>query len=230
MLVDVDDSGRAVRVRGDAEHPFTHGGLCVKVNNYEKRTYHRDRLLYPMKRAGRKGEGKFERISWDEALDTVATRLRAIAVDDPQAILPYSYAGTMGLLNGGSMDRRFFHRLGASLLDRTICATAGMFGMRYTVGASVGTNPETVDQAKFILIWGSNIITSNIHLWRYILRARTNGARVVTIDPLRTRTAAQSDEHIPIMPGTDGALALALMHVILRDGLQDEDYIDRHTI
>src|SRR5262249_6959907 len=168
--------------------------------------------------------------SWHEALDTIASRLKSIASDDPQTILPYSYAGTMGLLNGGSMDRRFFHRLGASLLDRTICATAGMFGMRYTVGASVGTNPETVDRAKFILVWGSNVITSNIHLWRYILRARANGARIVTIDPLRTRTAQQSDEHIAIMPGTDGALALGMMHIVVRDGLQDQDYINQHTV
>ncbi|HYR90240.1 MAG TPA: molybdopterin oxidoreductase family protein [Terriglobia bacterium] len=230
MLVEVDESGRAVRVKGDPANPFTHGGLCVKVAHYEKRTYHADRLLFPMKRTGRKGEGKFQRISWDEAIDTVATRLGAVAKENPQSILPYSYAGTMGLLQGASMDRRFFHRLGASLLDRTICSTAGMFGMRYTVGASVGTNPETVDQAKYILIWGSNIITSNIHLWRYILKARSRGARIVTIDPLRTRTGEQSDEHIPIMPGTDGALALAMMHIILRDGLQDQDYIDQYTL
>jgi len=230
MLVEVDESGRAVRVKGDPGNPFTHGGLCVKVAHYEKRTYHADRLLFPMKRTGRKGEGKFQRISWDEAIDTVAARLAAVAKEDPQCILPYSYAGTMGLLQGGSMDRRFFHRLGASLLDRTICSSAGMFGMRYTVGASVGTNPETVDQAKYILIWGSNIITSNIHLWRYILKARSQGARIVTIDPLRTRTGEQSDEHIPIMPGTDGALALGMMHIILRDALQDQDYIDRYTL
>src|SRR6266704_2335004 len=230
MLVELDASGRAVRVEGDPENPYTHGGLCVKVAHYEKRTYHKDRLLYPMKRAGRKGKGKFERISWDEALETITARLKAITEQNPQSILPYSYAGTMGLLQGGSMDRRFFHRLGASLLDRTICSTAGMFGMRYTVGASVGTNPETVDQTKYILIWGSNIITSNIHLWRYMLKARSRGAKIVTIDPLRTRTGDQSDEHIPIMPGTDGALALGMMHVIIRDGLQDQDYIDRYTI
>ena len=230
MLVEVDETGRAVRVRGDPDNPYTHGGLCVKVAHYEKRTYHRERLLYPMKRAGRKGEGKFVRISWDEALETIAAKLQLIAKENPVSILPYSYAGTMGLLQGGSMDRRFFHRLGASLLDRTICSTAGMFGMRYTVGASVGTNPETVDQAKYILIWGSNIITSNIHLWRYILKARSRGAKIVTIDPLRTKTGDQSDEHIPIMPGTDGALALAMMHVIIRDGLHDQDYIDRYTI
>jgi anaerobic selenocysteine-containing dehydrogenase len=230
MLVEVDDAGRAVRVKGDPSHPFTHGGLCVKVNHYERRTYNEDRVLYPMKRTGKKGEGKFARISWNEALDTIATELKTIASDNPESILPYSYAGTMGLLQGGSMDRRFFHRLGASLLDRTICSSAGMYGMRYTVGASVGTNPETVDQAKYILIWGSNIITSNIHLWRYILKARSRGAKIVTIDPLRTRTGDQSDEHIAIMPGTDGALALGMMHIIVRDGLQDHDYIDQYTI
>jgi len=230
MLVHVDDSGRAVRVTGDPSNPFTHGGLCVKVAHYEKRTYHPDRVLYPLKRAGRKGEGRFDRISWDEALNEIAEKLETIAKENPESILPYSYAGTMGFLQGGSMDRRFFHRLGASLLDRTICSTAGMYGMRYTVGASVGTNPETVDQAKYILIWGSNVITSNIHLWRYILKARSHGAKIVTIDPLRTRTGEQSDEHIPIMPGTDGALALGMMHIILRDGLHDEDYIERHTL
>src|SRR5215469_12053585 len=230
MLVEVDDTGRAVRVKGDPANPFTHGGLCVKVAHYEKRTYHADRLLYPMKRVGQKGDGQFTRVSWDEALDTICSRLKAIAADDPQSILPYSYAGTMGQLQGSSMDRRFFHRLGASLLDRTICSTAGMFGMRYTVGASVGTNPETVDQAKYILIWGSNIITSNIHLWRYILKARSRGAKIVTIDPLRTKTGEQSDEHIAIMPGTDGALALGMMHIIVRDGLQDHDYIHRYTL
>jgi anaerobic selenocysteine-containing dehydrogenase len=229
MLVEVEN-GRAMRVLGDPTNPYTHGGLCVKVAHYEKRTYHPDRLLYPMKRSGRKGEGKFERISWDEALDTIAGKLKTIAADNPESILPYSYAGTMGCLQGASMDRRFFHWLGASLLDRTICSHAGMFGMRYSVGASVGTNPETVDQAKYILIWGSNIITSNIHLWRYILKARSQGAKIVTIDPLRTRTGEQSDEHIPIMPGTDGALALAMMHIIVRDGLEDADYIDRYTI
>src|SRR5215510_3491179 len=230
MLVEVDENGRAVRVKGDPSNPYTHGGLCVKVAHYEKRTYHAERLVYPMKRTGRKGNGNFERISWDEALDTIAGKLKAIAEENPESILPYSYAGTMGLLQGSSMDRRFFHRLGASLLDRTICSSAGGFGMRYTVGASIGTNPETVDQAKYILIWGSNIITSNIHLWRYILKARSRGAKIVTIDPLRTRTAEQSDEHIPIMPGTDAALALALMHVIVRDGLHDKSYIENHAI
>lgn len=230
MLVEVNAEGRAVRVLGDPQHSFTHGGLCVKVAHYEQRTYHKDRLLYPMKRIGPKGAGAFERISWDEALDLAAQRLTAIARDNPESILPYSYAGTMGLLQGSSMDRRFFHALGASLLDRTICATAGMFGMRYTVGASVGTPPETVDRAKLILVWGSNMITSNLHLWRLVLKAKSQGARIVAIDPLRTRTAEHCDEHIAIIPGTDGALALAMMHVILREGLEDRDYLERHTI
>ena len=230
MLVEVDETGRAIRVKGDPAHPFTHGGLCVKVAHYERRTYHNDRLLYPMKRVGPKGRGEFARISWDEALDAAAGKFQAIARENPESILPYSYAGTMGLLQGQSMDRRFFHRLGASLLERSICSNAGMFGMRYTMGASVGTNPETVDRAKYILIWGSNVITSNIHLWRYILRAREAGARVVTIDPIRTKTGEQSDEHVAIMPGTDGAFALGMMHIILRDGLQDQDYIDKYTV
>src|SRR5690242_373994 len=231
MLVTVEN-GRAVDIRGAPDHPPTDGALCTKVAHYLERTYSPDRLRFPMRRVGAKGEGRFARISWDDALDEIAARFKSIAasVDGPQAILPYSYAGTMGLLQGGSMDRRFFHRLGASLLDRTICSSAGMYGMRYTVGASVGTNPETVHRAKYILIWGSNIITSNIHLWRYILKARSQGAKIVTIDPLRTRTGDQSDEHIPIMPGTDGALALGMMHIIIRDGLQDQDYIDQYTI
>jgi len=204
MLVEIDDQGRAVRVKGDPAHAFTHGGLCVKVAHYERRTYHPERLRYPMRRVGRKGEGKFERISWDEALDTTAAKLKSIASDNPESILPYSYAGTMGLLQGASMDRRFFHRLGASLLDRTICSAAGMFGMRYSVGASVGTNPETVDRAKYILIWGSNVITSNLHLWRYILKARSHGAKIVTIDPLLTKTGEQSDEHNATPAGQRG--------------------------
>src|SRR6478752_958792 len=231
-LLTTVENGRAIAVRGATDHPATAGVLCTKVARYLDRTYSDQRLLHPMKRVGNKGEGWFARISWDEALETIATRFAEIArsADGPQAIVPYSYAGTMGLLQGSSMDRRFFHRLGASLLDRTICSSAGMFGMRYTVGASVGTNPETVDQAKYVLIWGSNVITSNIHLWRYILKARSRGARIVTIDPLRTKTGEQSDEHIAIMPGTDGALALGMMHIIIRDGLEDQDYIDRYTI
>lgn len=223
-------AGRAVKIEGDPEHRFTGGFLCAKVSKYLDRVYHADRLLYPQRRVGAKGEGKFTQISWDEALDEIAHRLKKIAVEyGSQAVLPYSYAGTMGLLNYGSMDRRFFHRYGASLLDRTICASAGAAGYKYTVGASIGYDPEAIRYARLIVIMGSNILTSNVHLWPFILEARKNGAKVVTIDPYRNRTADASDEHIYIRPGTDAALAMGLMHVIVREGLHDRDYIERYT-
>ena len=231
MLVTVE-SGRAVRVAGDPEHPFTNGFLCAKVNRYIERTYHRDRLLHPLRRTGPKGSGQFERISWDEALDEIATRLNAIRAssDGPQAILPYSYAGTMGLIQGSSMDRRFFHTIGASLLDRTICSMAGSVGMRMTLGASVGADPELIPESDLVLLWGTNTLTANPHLWPFVLRARERGATVIAIDPIRTRTAAQCDEWIAIRPGTDAALALGMMHVLFERGLEDKDYIASYTV
>ena len=231
MLVDVED-GRATRVAGNPDHAFTQGFLCTKVSKYLERTYHNDRLLYPQIRSGAKGEGKFRRASWDEALSLIAEKFRAIIAspDGPQAILPYSYAGTMGLIQGEAMAGRFFHRIGASLLARTICSTAGSEALNLTYGTRMGTDPETVDRAKLILLWGTNTLTANPHLWPYIRRARENGARVITIDPLRTRTAVASDEHVPIRPGTDGALALGMMHVIFRDGLEDRDYLEGMTV
>ena len=231
MLVTVED-GRATRVAGDPEHPFTNGFLCAKVNRYVERTYHRDRLLRPMRRVGAKGSGSFEPVSWDEALGAIAERLGAIArsADGPQAILPYSYAGTMGLLQGSSMDRRFFHLLGASKLDRTICSMAGTMGMRMTVGANIGADAEGLPESDLVLLWGTNTLTSNPHLWPHVLRAREHGARVIAIDPIRTRTAAQCDEWIGIRPGTDAALALGMMHVIFARGLEDADYLARHTL
>lgn len=226
------EQGKAVRIQGDPEHPFTQGFLCTKVNRYLERTYHADRVLTPLKRVGAKGKGEFVEATWDEALDDIAERLNAIAKssDGPQAILPYSYAGTMGLLQGESMDRRFFHLLGASKLDRTICATAGMMGMRMTVGANVGADAEGVPHADLILLWGTNTLTSNPHLWPQILEARAKGAQVLCIDPIRTRTAEQCDEWIAIRPGTDAALALGMMHVIFADSLEDADYIERYTL
>lgn len=231
MLVTVED-GRAIRVAGDPDHPFTNGFLCAKVNRYVERTYHRDRLLHPLRRIGPKGRGQFERITWDEALDEVAERLTAIArsADGPQAILPYSYAGTMGIVQGGSIDRRFFHTLGASKLNRTICSTPGTIGMRMTVGANIGADVEGIPQSDLILLWGTNTLTSNPHMWPFVLRARENGARVIAIDPIRTRTAAQCDEWLPIRPGTDAALALGLMHVIFELALEDHDFLERYTL
>jgi anaerobic selenocysteine-containing dehydrogenase len=230
MLVTVED-GRAVRIAGDPDHPVTQGFLCTKVNKYLERTYHEGRLLYPQIRVGAKGEGKFRRASWDEALNLIAERLHGvIATDGPQAILPYSYAGTMGLLQGEGMDRRFFHALGASLLDRTICATAGAEAMNLTYGTRMGTDIEHLGAAKLVLLWGTNTLTSNPHLWPFVRQAHDNGAKTICIDPIRTRTAAACDEHIAIRPGTDAALALAMMHVLFRDGHADLDYLASLTV
>lgn len=230
MLVTVEN-GRATRVAGDPSHPVTQGFLCAKVNRYIERTYHPDRVRTPLRRAGPKGSGRFEPITWDEALDTIAHRLHhTIAEHGAESVLPYSYAGTMGLVQGESMDRRFFHLLGASRLDRTICAMAGTVGMRMTVGANVGTDTEGVSESDLILLWGTNTLTANPHLWPFILQARARGAPVVCIDPLRTRTAQQCDEWLPIRPGTDAALALGIMHVVFAAGLEDREYLERHTI
>ena len=231
MLVTVEN-GRAKRVAGDPDHPFTQGFLCAKVNRYVERTYHPDRLLYPLRRVGPKGSGRFARISWEEALTETAERLSAIAgsADGPQAILPYSYAGTMGLVQGSSMDHRFFHALGASKLDRTICSMAGTVGMRMTVGANIGADAEGIPESDLVLLWGTNTLTSNPHLWPFVLAARERGAPVIAIDPLRTRTAAQCDEWIAIRPGTDAALALGMMNVLFERQLEDRDFLAQHTI
>ncbi|HST59093.1 MAG TPA: molybdopterin oxidoreductase family protein [Longimicrobium sp.] len=231
MLVHVQD-GRAVRVQGDPDHPVTQGFLCTKVNRYVERTYHADRLTVPLRRVGPKGEGRFEPATWDEALDDIARRLNEIRHGEhgPQAILPYSYSGTLGKVQGESMDRRFFHRIGASLLDRTICAAAGSAGWAATYGDRMGPTPTEAEHARFILLWGTNTLTSNPHLWPALRRAREAGARIIAIDPIRTRTAAQCDEHLPIRPGTDAALALGLMHVIFRDWLEDANYLRDNTV
>ncbi|AZG13322.1 MULTISPECIES: molybdopterin-containing oxidoreductase family protein [Cupriavidus] len=229
LLVTVED-GRATKVAGDPDHPTTGGVLCTKVSRYTERTYHPDRVLTPLRRVGRKGEGRFEPISWDAALDEIATRLTAIAARNPEAIVPYSYAGTMGLVQGESMAARFFHKLGASLLDRTICANAGATALRYTYGASVGMDIEHVVDAKLVIIWGGNPIASNLHFWTRVQEAKRRGATLVAIDPYRSLTAEKCHRHIAPMPGTDGALALAMIHVLIRDGLLDHDYIARHTV
>ena len=231
MLVHVQD-GRAVRVQGDPAHPVTQGFLCTKVNRYVERTYHADRLTVPLRRVGPKGEGRFETATWDEAIHHIARRLDEIrhGPHGPQAILPYSYAGTMGLVQGSSMDRRFFHRIGASLLARTICAAAGTAGWMATYGDRMGPSPEEAEHAKLVILWGTNTLTSNPHLWPALRRARERGATLVAIDPIRTRTAAQCDRWLAIRPGTDAALALALMHVAFREGRHDEAYLSEHTV
>ncbi|HUB81059.1 MAG TPA: molybdopterin-dependent oxidoreductase [Bryobacteraceae bacterium] len=229
LLVTIDN-GRATRLRGDPAHPVTRGFLCGKVAQYLEREYSPQRLLYPQRRVGRKGEGRFERISWDEALDTIAGRFRDIAAQfGSEAILPYSYAGTMGLLQGSGMDRRFFHRLGASRLERTICSEAGKAGLMQALGIRYGTEPEQFRHSRLILAWGANILGTNVHLWPFIVEARRNGAKFYTIDPRRNRTGELSDKHFFINPGSDTALALAMMHVIVAERLYDADYVERHT-
>ncbi|RYZ13304.1 MAG: molybdopterin oxidoreductase family protein [Comamonadaceae bacterium] len=227
-LVTTVEDGVAVKLQGNPAHLHTAGVLCTKVSRYIERCNHPERLTEPMRRVGPKGSGRFEPVGWDEALDDIAARLRAI--DDPQRILPYSYAGTMGLVQGESMDRRFFHRLGASLLDRTICATAGGEALGHTLGGKVGMRVEFFSESRLILIWGSNSIASNLHFWRHAQAARRNGARLVCIDPRRTETADKCDEHVALMPGTDAALALSLMHELIVNDWLDHDYIERHTL
>jgi anaerobic selenocysteine-containing dehydrogenase len=238
VLITVQD-GRATRIQGDPEHPVTRGFLCAKVAKYLDRVYSPDRVMCPMRRVGPKGPGQptrnesqvWQRISWNEALDEITSRFRAISSEfGSEAILPYSYGGTLGALNGGSMDRRFFHRLGASQLDRTICSAAGEAGLKSVLGVKLGTEPEQFRHSKYIIAWASNIHGNNVHLWPFIAEARRNGAKLVVIDPYRTRTAECADWYLPINPGTDAALALGMMHVIIGENLQDADYLSKYTI
>ncbi|HTZ89218.1 MAG TPA: molybdopterin-dependent oxidoreductase [Alloacidobacterium sp.] len=239
VLVTIDETGRATRVQGDPNHPVTQGFLCGKVAKYLDRVYSPDRLLYPMRRRagidkGPLPQGKeheaFERICWDEALDIIAAKLQKISDEHgPESILPYSYAGTIGVLGYGSMDRRFFNRLGASQLDRTICSSAGGDALVSVYGRKLGTDTEHFRHARYIIAWGANVHGNNIHLWPMIEEARRSGARLIVIDPYKTRTAKLADWHIAINPGTDVALALGMMHVILRDGLEDSKYITENT-
>ena len=229
-LLTTVEGGIATKVQGNPDHPQTGGVLCNKVARYAERTYHPDRLLTPLKRSGPKGSGQFEAVSWDAALKDIASQLKTIAARQPEAIVPYSYAGTMGLVQGEAMAARFFNRLGASLLDRTICSSAGGEGLRQTLGGKVGMRVEFFAEAKLIIIWGSNSIGSNLHFWRYAQQAKRDGAKLICIDPRKTETAEKCHEHIALLPGTDAALALAIMHELIVHGWLDHDYIARHTL
>lgn len=229
-LVTTVKGGIAVRVQGNPAHRPTDGVLCAKVSRYTERTYHPDRVTRPLRRAGPKGSGRFEPVSWDEALDDIAARLGAIAARNPEAIVPYSYAGTMGLVQGESIAARFFHQLGASLLDRTICASAGGEALTQTLGGKVGMKVEFFAESKLIVIWGSNSIASNLHFWRLAQEAKRRGAKLVCIDPRRSETAEKCHEHIQLLPGTDAALALAVMHELIVHDWLDHDYLERHTL
>lgn len=230
MLVTVRD-GTAVEVAGDPEHPFTRGGLCVKVDNYLDRVYSSDRVLFPLRRSGPKGSGRFERISWDAALDEIAGKFTAI-VDEygPEAIMPCSYLGTEGILNGLNVGDPFFAKLGATIAERTYCDSGSCTAYAMTIGDTAGVDPESLVHSKFILIWACNVMSTNLHLWPFIAEAKKRGAKVVVVDPVKTRTANAADWYIPIRPGTDAALALAMMHVITNEGLTDDDYIANYTV
>ncbi|MFN3438712.1 MAG: molybdopterin-dependent oxidoreductase [Acidovorax sp.] len=232
-LLTTVENGVATRVQGNPAHPHTDGVLCAKVSKYTERSYHPERVLTPLKRIGPKGQigsGQFTPVSWDEALNDIAQRLKTIAARAPEAVLPYSYAGTMGMVQGESMDRRFFHKLGASQLDRTICASAGAEALVQTLGGKVGMKVEFFAESQLIIIWGSNSIGSNLHFWRYAQQAKRNGAKLVCIDPRKSETADKCHEHIALRPGTDAALALALMHELIANDWLDHDYIARHTL
>lgn len=230
MLAWVRD-GEIVRVAGDPEHPVTRGAICGKATRYAERVYSPDRVLYPQRRVGPKGAGQFERISWDEALDTIVDRFQALVAEHgPESILPYSFAGNMGLTSMGSMDRRLFNRLGASQLDRTVCSAAGNAGYDVTIGAKRGTDPETTARARYIIAWGSNLASVNMHQMTYIRQAQRAGATFVHIDVQRNRTTAFADRFVQVRPGTDAALALGMMHVIIRDGLHDREYVESNTV
>ncbi|HUE53366.1 MAG TPA: molybdopterin-dependent oxidoreductase [Terriglobales bacterium] len=233
VLITVED-GRATKIVGDPAHPVTRGFLCGKVAKYLDRVYSPERVLYPMRRMAPKGvvwAQSFERISWDQAVDEITSRFKTIVSEfGSEAILPYSYGGTLGALNGASMDRRFFHRLGASQLARNICSAAGEAGLKSVIGVKLGTEPEQFRHSRYIIAWASNIHGNNIHLWPFIEEARRDGAKLVVIDPYRTRTAACADWFLPINPGTDAALALGMMHVIINENLYDADYVARYTV
>jgi anaerobic selenocysteine-containing dehydrogenase len=231
VTVETTEMGsRVVRIQGSEEHPTTRGVLCTKVSRYAERTYHPERVLRPMRRVGPKGSGRFEPMSWDAALEQIASRLKAIvAASGPEAVVPYSYAGTMGLVQGEGMAARFFHKLGASRLDRTICSSAGGVGLERAYGGKVGMHTLDFAASDVIVIWGSNSITSNLHFWTVAQDAKRRGATLICIDPRRTETAEKCHRHVALLPGTDGALALGLMREWIVGERIDHDYISRHV-
>ena len=229
-IVEVQN-GIAGKLYGDPAHPFTRGTLCAKVNHYLERVYHPDRVLHPLKRVGPKGEGRFVRVSWDEALTDIASRWQAIVEESgAEAILPYSSAGVQGLIQQASLDMRLFGSMGCSGLDRKICGAVAAAGLSSTIGTGTGIDPEDVVHSRYIVLWGTNTIVTNLHFWPLVREAQRRGAKVVVVDPIRTRTAESADWHVQLKPGSDGALALAMMHVIVRDGLVDHNYVSQHAV
>jgi anaerobic selenocysteine-containing dehydrogenase len=222
--------GRAVRLRGNPDHPFSRGELCPKVNRFLERVYSPERVLHPLRRVGAKGEGRFERVSWDEALAEIARRLHGV-IDrhGGEAVYGWNSAGNQGLLQMSSLDRRLFARMGASRLSGSLCGLTARSGVAATNGDGRGADPVDVRHARFVILWGTNTRITNRHLWPFVEEARADGATIVVIDPVRTATAEAADWFVQPLPGTDAALALAMMHVFVRDGLVDRDYVDAHA-
>ena len=230
MIFEVED-GKLTGVHGNKDHPMTRGGLCVKLDDYEKRHYHPDRILHPLRRTGPKGSKQFERISWDEALNEVVSRWKEIIGEyGTQAIVPYSYLGHQGLIHGLNGGDAFFNKLGATVCERTFCGEGSATAWVLTNGPTSGVDPESFVHAKYIILWGCNSVSTNLHAWRFVKDARKRGAKLVVIDPYRSRTAKQADWHIAVRPGTDGALAMAMIHTIIEEGLIDQDYVDNYTV
>ena len=229
MVFEVE-AGKLVGVRGRADHPMTRGGLCTKLRDYEQRHYHPDRLLYPLRRSGPKGSGQFTRISWDQALNEIALRWkRLIAEHGPQAIAPYSYLGHQGLVHGLNGGDAFFNRMGATVTERTFCGEGSATAWLMTYGPSGGMDPESFKHSKLIVIWACNSVSTNLHHWHIVKDAQKAGAKVIVIDAWRSRTAKEADWHLAPRPGTDGALAMALINVIIEEDLIDHDYVSRYT-
>jgi anaerobic selenocysteine-containing dehydrogenase len=233
MRVTVDqDTGRAVRVEGDPTHPVTRGYLCNKVNNYLDLVYNENRVMYPHRRVGPKGPGaKFVRIGWDEALTEIAARLKGVLAEHgPDAVQPFSYSGTLGVLGFFGMGERFFNQMGAARLERTICTAAGAAAEMHTFGRVGDANIEDLPKMELVILWGTNLVSTGVHAMPFVNQARTNGAKIVAIDPRVTRTTAFADWHLQPRPGTDAALALGMMKVIVDRGLHDEEFLREHTL
>ena len=230
MTYTVQD-GLLISAKGKPEHPMTRGGLCVKLKDFEAHHYNPERILYPMKRSGPKGTRQYTRITWDEALNEIKTRWSGIMDEfGAQAIMPYSYLGNQGIVQGLNVGDPFFNKLGATVTERTFCGSASSTAWLMTYGPTGGVDPESFKHSSYIVIWGCNSVSTNLHHWHIIHDAQKKGAKVVVIDTFKSRTAKEADWHLMPKPGTDGALAMALINTLIEQNLLDHEYIANYTV